>query len=213
MMVDTGIKDPKTMHYGEQKSRNDFSEEHAGLLIGCIDPGDENILDLLALCNKVAEPAMMTTEEGERKRKTGRKFIGPDADVAAKILASVREDNLAQAAGRYARNPDNPNSGATVYVWSDAIPWTLVDEEIKTEYRSITQKQEQFMQVLKRNPSGCTAGNISEETGSDKSYIIDWLNEMEQLNSVTKSVGTGYQGATEWGWCGSSVGTFVLFDS
>lgn len=213
IMVNIGIKKPKTMHYGEQKSRNNFSEERAGLLIGCIDPGDENILDLLALRDLVAEPAMMTTEKGEEKRQPGREFIGPDADVAAEILASVRENNVAQAAGRYARNPDDPNSGATVYVWSDAIPRILVDKKIETKYRSITKKRKQFMQVLKRNPSGCTAGNISEETKSDKSYIIDWLEEMEQQNSVKKSVGTGFQGATEWKWSGKEFEMFVVFDS
>lgn len=213
MMTDVGIEEPKTMHYGEQKSRNNFSEEQVGLLIGCIDPGDENILDLLALRDLVAEPVMVRTEEGEGKRKPGREFDGPDADVAAELLASVRENNLAQAAGRYARNPDDPNSGATVYVWSDAIPRMLVDEKIETKYRSTTQTQRRFVQVLKRNTSGCTAKVISDETGSDKSYIIDWLKELEQQNKVTKSVGTGYQGATEWRWCGGNIGMFVVFDS
>jgi hypothetical protein len=213
MMADVGIKEPKTMHYGEQKSRNNFSDESVGASLGCIDPGDENILDFLALRDLDAEPAKIVTEDGEEKRKPGREFVGPDADVAAELVASVRENNLAQAVGRYARNPDDPNSEAIVYVWSDAILRALVDEKIETEYRSTTKKREQFVKVLKQNSSGCSAKIISEETGSDKSYILEWLNEMEQQNRVTKSEGTGYQGATEWRWCSGNVGTFVIFNS
>ncbi len=212
MMADAGIEKPKTMHYGEQKSRNDFSNEEIGLLVGCIDPGDENILDLLALREMDAKPRRMVTESGQRKRATGRDFVGPDAEVAREILASVRENNLAQAAGRYARNPDDPDSGATVYVWSDALPIMLVDEKIRTEYRSATRKQADFVQVLEENPSGCTAKHIATDTGSNKSYVIDWLKEMEGHNNVTKSVGTGYQGATEWEWCGGNFERFVMFD-
>lgn len=213
MMADAGIEKPKTMHYGEQKSRNDFSNEEIGLLVGCIDPGDENILDLLALREMVAKPRQMVTESGKRKRATGRDFVGPDAEVAREILASVRENNLAQAAGRYARNPDDPDSGAIVYVWSDALPRMLVDEVIGTEYHSTTEKQASFVQVLEENPSGCTPKHIATATGSDKSYVIDWLEQMEQQNNVTKSVGTGYQGATEWKWCGGDFERFVVFNS
>ncbi|ELY85783.1 hypothetical protein C485_11298 [Natrinema altunense JCM 12890] len=213
MMVDADVEEPTTMHYGEQKSRNDFSNEEVGLLVGCIDPGDENILDLLALCEVVAKPRRMVTESGEQKRAPGRDFVGPDAEVAREILASVRENNLAQAAGRYARNPDDRNSGATVYVWSDALPRMLVDEEIGTEYRSATAKQAGFVQVLEENPSGVTAKLIATETDSDKSYVISWLEEMEQQNNITKSVGTGYQGATEWKWCGGDLERSVVFDS
>ncbi|MCU4799618.1 hypothetical protein OB920_04430 [Halobacteria archaeon HArc-gm2] len=213
MMTDAGIKEPKTMHYGEQKSRNDFSAETVGASLACIDPGDENILDLLALRDLAAEPVMMTTEDGEVKRETGRDFEGADAGVAEELLASVRENNVAQAVGRYARNPDDSSPGATVYVWTDAIPDVLVDEKINTEYRSTTDKRRQFVQVLKQHPSGCSAKIISEETGSDKSYILDWLREMEQQDRVTKSEGTGYQGATEWRWGGGKIGAFVVFDS
>ena len=213
MMTDVEIGEPKTMHYGEQKSRNDFADESVGALIGCIDPGDENILDLLALRDLVAEPVMMRTQEGELKRKIGRKFVGPDADIAAELLASVRENNLAQSAGRYARNPTNPDSGATVYCWSDAMPRILVDEGIETTYHSTTDKREKFIQVLIENPSGCTPRTISDETGSAKSSIIEWLTDMEDQDRVTKSVGTGYQGATEWFWCGDGTGTFVVFSS
>lgn len=212
MMADAGIEEPNTMHYGEQKSRNDFSSEPVGLLIGCIDPGDESILDLLALCDAIAEPKMMTTTTGERRREVGRGFVGPDAHIAYGLLASVRENNLAQAAGRYARNPDDLDSGATVYVWSDAIPDVLVDEYIEPDYVSTTKKQECFLQVLKENPSGCSPKTISKVTGSDKSNIIEWLKKMEKHRRVTKSVGTGYQGATEWKWCGDDLETFVEFE-
>lgn len=213
MMAEAGIEEPKTMHYGEQKSRNDFSDESVGASLACIDPGDESILDFLALCEMVAQPKCMVTESGEKKRETNRGFVGPDADVATEFLESVRENNLAQAAGRYARNPDDPNSGAIVYIWSDALPGMLVDEKIETDYRTATKKRQHFVQVLKRNPSGCRSKTIADQTGSNKSYVIEWLEEMEQQNKVTKSEGTGYQGGTEWQWCGGKFEKFVVFDS
>jgi hypothetical protein len=37
-----------TMHFGEEKSRNDFADEQAGYVYGCMDPGDEMVLNTLA---------------------------------------------------------------------------------------------------------------------------------------------------------------------
>ncbi|WP_135667441.1 hypothetical protein [Halorhabdus rudnickae] len=212
MMTAAGIEDPMTMHYGEQKSRNDYSDESSGAILASIDPGDENILDYLALCDAIAKPKRMVTEGGEISREVGREFVGPDADIARELLVSVRESNLAQAVGRYARDPDDPDSGAIVYVWSGAIPSILVDERIETTYHSMTKKRKQFLKVLKQFPKGCSAKTIADETGSYKSSVIDWLKEMKKRDNVLKSEGSGYQGADEWQWCGSVTENYVEFD-
>ncbi|MBB6090516.1 hypothetical protein [Halobacterium salinarum] len=103
-----------TMHYGEQNSRNDFERESVGLLVGCIDPGDKNILDLLALGRECAWPETTTTEDGEKVRKPDRSYLGEATDTAYDILQSVRGSNIAQGVGRYARSPGSSESSALV---------------------------------------------------------------------------------------------------
>ena len=53
---------PDTLHYGEEKSRNDFGDEDVCSVLGCIDPGDDYVLDLLAEAGLNAEPE--TTSAG-----------------------------------------------------------------------------------------------------------------------------------------------------
>lgn len=200
-----GIENPLLMHFGVQNSRNSFKDELVGLVAASIDPGDEPILDLLALGGKRAWPEMMITDEGKLERKPNRSFLGPDADIAHELLETVRESNLAQAAGRYARKPDTQESSARVYVWCDACPDSLVDEKIEAKYRSFTKKRLRMIESLH---DGCrTASEIVEATDSEKSYIHDCLRTFYQQDLVTKSEGTGAYGATEWRWIGGEVGS------
>lgn len=213
-MKAAGIENPMMMHYGAQNSRNDFESEVIGLLLGCIDPGDKTILDLLALGGKQAWPEWIVTEDGEVKRKPNRTFLGPDADIATEILESVQASNLAQAVGRYARKPDSDESSALVYVWSDACPESLVDEKMKVSYHSLTKKRRKMIEALQ---SGCqTLTEIKTATGSDKSYINDCLHLFHGQGLVEKCEGTGKYGATKWEWLGTEIETLeviVNFDS
>jgi len=195
-MKAAGIENPKMMHYGAQNSRNDFESETVGLLVGCIDPGDKNILDLLALGGKKAWPEYIQTEGGELTRATGRPFLGSDADIATELLESVRESNIAQAAGRYARKPDSDHSSATVYVWSDACPDPHTDDVISVSYHSLTDKRQEMIRLLH---NGChTARGLQEATGLNKSSIIYCLDQFHRQGFVDKSEGAAKYGATEW---------------
>jgi hypothetical protein len=127
LLREVGVEDAETMHYGEEKSRNDFGDETVGLVNGSIDPGDDYVIDLLAECGLDARPETVETEAGDVRRAHGREFVGTDAEVAREILASVRENHVAQAAGRYARNADDPTNTATVFVRTDAIPDGFAD--------------------------------------------------------------------------------------
>jgi hypothetical protein len=189
-----------TMHYGGQNSRNDFKNEVVGLLIGCIDPGDKNILDLLALGGQRAWPEMMITEEGQKERKVGRQYEGPAQDTARDILISVRETNLAQAAGRYARSPDSAQSSALVYVWSDACPASLVDETVEVSYHSLTDDRRSIIKLLR--DGWLTARDIEMATGSDRSYIYECLDMLQEERLVGKSEETFEYGAHRWKWIG-----------
>jgi len=221
-MQEAGIKSPPpldgksvepTMHYGGQNSRNDFEREVVGLLIGCIDPGDKNILDLLALGGRSAWPEMTTTEDGERTRKTGRSFEGPDTGTAREILVSVREANIAQAAGRYARNPDSSDSSALVYVWSDVCPSSLTDEILEVSYYSISDERKTVMQLLqegyrtRREIEKASGVDNTRESGVDKSYIHECLNSFRDEGLAEETKKAGKNGASGWSWVGPECGS------
>ena len=130
LLEENGVIDPKTMHYGEVRSRNDFGDEDVGFVNGCMDPGDDFVLTVLSEYGCDAEPEITVDDDGEEHRAHGRGFEGPDADIADAILASVRENEVAQAAGRYARNADDPDDRAVVYVRTDATPTGFADVQV-----------------------------------------------------------------------------------
>lgn len=197
MMKKAGIENPQLMHYGEEKSRDQFGEEPVGLLLGCIDPGDDPILDWVAFHGLDASPETKETEGGGEKRMVGRGFEGPDAESATEILESIRANHLAQSAGRYARNPDDDDSGAIVYVWSSALPEELIDDSLEVSFHGVTEKKEAFLEFL-REEGKARPKEIADAVGSDKSYVIECLEDMLDQGLVTRTEGTGFQGADEY---------------
>jgi len=190
-MQDAGVSGPRAMHYGNHKSRNDFEDESVGLLLGCIDPGDDYVLDMLALCELSAEPESYSDGEG---RALGRGFVGPDSEVAEEILASVRRNNVTQAAGRYARHPDSDDSGATVYVWSDVLPEEFVDETVPGPGTGVTEKMREVEECVKENAPATTT-EVVESVESSRSHVSDVLKRMVEQGVVTVEEGTGPHGA------------------
>lgn len=124
-MRDVGIDEPTTEHYNNLKSIETFENESVGLVAGCISPDAEQIKDWLALLGKDATPRREVDEEYK-----GQQWVGPDADVALELLRDVRERKILQACGRYARNPDDPDSGATVYVLTNQVPGEYVNRSV-----------------------------------------------------------------------------------
>ncbi|MFD1514444.1 MULTISPECIES: hypothetical protein [Halomarina] len=143
IMVEVGVNEPRTMHYGDEKSRNDFGDEVVRFVNGCTDPGGDFVVDLLPEFDLEATPERSKTEcdhcEGDscprcdgrgRKRAHVRRLIGDDADIAAAILILVQENHSAQATGRWVRNPDGPLSTATVFVRINEIPVGFADVQV-----------------------------------------------------------------------------------
>jgi len=187
-----------------------------GLLVGCIDPGDKNILDLLALGGRSAWPEMTGTKGEGRTRKTGRSFEGPATDTAREILVSVREANIAQAAGRYARNPDSSDSSALVYVWSDVCPTSLTDEILGVSYHSISGKRKSVMRSLQEGNR--TRSEIEDASGAEKSYTQECLNSFREEGLAEETKKAEKNGASGWCWVGPECGseqsdTLVELDS
>lgn len=218
-MEGAGVLDPETMHYGEEKSRNDFDNERIGFVNGCMDPGDDYVLDMLAELGLDAtvpradpedfddpESAYCDHCEGDgcnrcnqtgRTRERGREFIGPDADVAAALLASVRENHVAQAAGRYARSPDDPENTATVYVRTDAAPEGLVDFTVAGVEWVATDLQREIVRELSRNDA-MTMKELAEAVGCSKPHVHNTVTRLEERGLVSRSKGTGAYNADEF---------------
>ena len=189
-----GVVEPETMHYGEVRSRNDFGHEDVGFVNGCMDPGDDFVLTVLAECGCDAEPETVTDEDGNERRAHGRGFVGPDADTADEILASVRENEVAQAAGRYARNADNPDDRAVVYVRTNATPTGFADVQVGGVEWIATVKQAEIIRSLK-DDEWITAKEIADEIDSTKRHVLKTLKKLRDRDIVDCRQGAGAYGA------------------
>jgi hypothetical protein len=190
------LDDEQTMHYGQEKSRNPraFADADAGYVYGCMDPGDDMILDALAELDLDAVPATATTEDGDTVREKGRTFDGADADTARALLASVRENHVAQAAGRYARDPDDPESGAVVFVHTDAAPAGFVDHETPGVEWLPTDLQREIIDTLAARPSATTR-ELADAVGCSKEHVRETLARLEGEDMVERRPGAGDHGA------------------
>ena len=207
LMLDAGVDAERvgTMHYGEEKSRNDFAGESVGAVLGCIDAGDDYVLDALAELGLDARPETDVDEDGEEFRAYGREFTGPDADTAAALVASVRENHVAQAAGRYARDADDPEDVATVFVRTDALPVGFADYQVAGVTHVAGDKQRAIAEALREQP-GATARELRElvsdrlpgdETVS-KSHVTKTLAAFLERGTIQRWRGSGAYGADQW---------------
>ena len=198
-----------SMHYGEEKSRNDFADEVVGLVYGCIDPGDDYVVNLLAECGLDAVPVTIEDADGNEHREHGRTFEGPDAEHAAELLASVRENHVAQMTGRFGRNlPDG--EGAVVFVATDATPTGFVDYTVPgvTWLARPTQKQRAVVEHLREHGgigTGVTAREVAEEVGCTKEHVRQVLRKLADQGKVVVSARTGVYGADEFRWLGGDL--------
>ncbi len=199
----------QTLHYGEEKSRNDFAEEDAGYVYGCMDPGDGMIVDALAELGLDAEPATVETEDGEEKREKGRTFDGPDADKAAAVLASVRENHVAQAAGRYAREPTDPESRATVYVDTNAAPVGFVDLEVPGVEWLASDLQRTIVDALTERPTATTR-ELADDADCTKEHVRKTLARLEDHGLVDREEHAGAHGADVYRDAGADAGIVDL---
>lgn len=190
---DNGV-DPETMHYGEVRSRNDFASEDIGFVNGCMDPGDDFILNVLCEYGCQATPETTTDDDGTEHRAHGRGFVGPDAEIAAEILASVRENEVAQAAGRYARNPADEDDRAVVYVRTDATPRGFTDVQAAGVHWIATDKQRAIIDSL-QNSTESTAKDISDTLDVTKRHVLKTLKQLRARGLIECEEGAGSYGA------------------
>jgi hypothetical protein len=223
-MKEAGIDDPDTMYFGMEKSRNDFADHDYGYIHGCIDPGDGMVMDYITALGLDAAPERADAcckhcgdrDEPEERgdgcrecgytgwaREKGRNFVGNDADTAEAILASVRENHVAQAVGRYARNPGTPSDGATVFVATDALPDGMADAKVPGAITTWTSTQRHILRELRDHEGDATTAELAEAAGCSKSNVRYFLNKMADRGIVSISRGTGPYGANEYADNGS----------
>jgi hypothetical protein len=186
-----GCHGVETMHYGAEKSRNDFAGERVGLVNGCMDPGDGLVVDVLAALDLEAEPETNECPQCDgtgcptdddchdgARRAHGRAFVGEDAGIAQAILASVRENHVAQAAGRYARDADDPEDAATVYVRTDAAPAGFVDVQVPDVAWTFADLQSDIVEELRSAERPQTARAIATAVGCSKEHVRQTLERL-----------------------------------
>jgi hypothetical protein len=194
MLAAVGCEDPRTMHYGEEKSRNDFANEDVGALNGSIDPGDDFVLNLLAEAGLNATPERQEGDDGETHRAHGRKFVGPDADAAQELLASVREQHVAQSAGRYARNADDPEDRALVFVRTDAAPPGFLDMQVPGVEWVATDTQREIIEAL-RDRTSATTRELAEAVECSKEHARQTLKRLRENDVLSVRENAGDHGA------------------
>jgi len=206
MLSDVGIDDSEQMYFGNLKSQNTFRDESVGLVVGCIDPGDERILDDLAVSGLDAWPKTGETESGEEVRKTGRLFSGPDREAATEFLQSVREREVAQAVGRYARNPETPaqKSLAVVFVWTSALPTSFRDEEVPGRTHRVTSKKREIANAAQQHLP-VTVSELTDGGDWSRETVRQTLNKMVEQGIMSVEPGAGYQGANEYSYEGGEL--------
>jgi len=181
-LVEAGIETPDTIHFGNEKSVEDFDSEQAGVVAGCISPSDEDIKDWIALLDKNAAPRRERDDSYQ-----GQEWVGKDANVAMELIADVREKGVLQACGRYARSPQQPDDGATVFVLTNVLPDEYVDKKVD-DVDVFDPKEKQTLNYVASN-DGVSAKAITENTDSGRRYVYDtlekfrgysWINVEEQ---------------------------------
>lgn len=178
LLREVGVESPKTMHFGNEKSVDDFGAEEFGIVAGCISPSDEQIKDWMALLNKNAKPEREVSDG----YSGGQIWVGRDEDVAHDLIKDVRERGILQACGRYARSPQDPNDQATVYVLTDVLPDLYVDEK-KPDVQPLAPKQEQILDYVS-SCDGTTVREIHEEMDINRKHIYATLNDYSELSWI-----------------------------
>jgi hypothetical protein len=200
MMEEVGVENAGDwmMNQGGEKSRNEFSEERVGLVTNCIDPGDDYVLDLLAA--RELDATVETDENGDRS--PGRGFVGPDAEKAEEILASIRENHTNQSIGRWARKPDDEDVRSIVFVRTNTADNTLIDARINDPWM-FGEKQKAAINYLRENPDSTikqAADTVSDsfDNGVTKESVGNAFRKLVEFNAAEKSEGTGAYGADEY---------------
>ena len=217
-LQDAGADDPDLMHYGAEESRNDFAGEEVGYVCGSIDPGDEAITNVVAELGLEASPV---TDEcshcdgtGEcdcdrcddqgcdvcngtgQLREHGRTFEGRDAYTADRVLRAIREHHVAQSAGRYARDANDPDDNAVVYVHTDAAPEGFIDAYAPGVTWTTTDAQRAVLTTLRDAEGGVTAREIAQETDVSKRSALRTLSRAREEGLADAAPGAGAYGAT-----------------
>lgn len=216
-MREAGVEEPEMMHYGEEESRNDFAGKEVGLVAGSIDPGDRTVINLCARLNFDVDPCYKecpicdgtgtaTDEDGNGEwcntcdgtgevRERGRTFEGEDSEQADAVLKGVREHHVAQSAGRWARDAEDPEDNATVYIISEASPTGFIDAYAPGATWTTSDEQRERLEYVRDQEDGVTAKEVAEACGCSKRAANRTLSKAADKGLLELTPGAGPYGA------------------
>lgn len=222
ILIEAGVDEEtvSTLHYGEEKSRNPdtFATATSGLVYGCIDPGDDYVLNLLAEAGLDAWPERVDPDELDDstnaycdacdgdgcsdcigtglKRARGRRFAGPDADHAETLLGSVRETHVAQMVGRFGRNLERGQYNVTLV--AGPVPDELVDLQV-SDVAWLGEKQAEIISTL-ADMGRATVKELAEAVDCSKEHVRETLTRLQEQTPprVIRAEGAGKYGADLW---------------
>lgn len=112
----------------------------------------------------------MSFDPAAKSSLTSAGFDGPDADAAEEFLASVRENHLVQSAGRSARNPEDPDDGAVVFVRSSALPEEYVGLKTPGAAWFASDRQARLVKTLQQREYA-TAAELADAADVSKEHV------------------------------------------
>lgn len=101
---------------------------------------------------------------------------------------------MAQAAGRYARDAASPDTGATVFVHTSAVPSGFADCQVPGVEWITTDAQQRIIELL-RERQRATARALAAPLELSKRYVGEILSRFVDRGVVTRREGLGPYGA------------------
>lgn len=228
-MQEAGIAEPEMMHYGEEESRNDFAGKSVGLVVGSIDPGDKMVIDLCARLGYDADPCYkecpvcegtgdVETVDGDEEwcetcngsgevRERGRTFEGEDADQADAVLKGIREHHVAQSAGRWARNAEDDDDHAIVFIVTEAAPAGFIDAQVPGVTWATNEGQRERLEYVREQEDGVTAREVADACGCTKRTASRTLEKARKKGILEYTPGAGPYGAHLY-WTGEEFNPY-----
>jgi hypothetical protein len=216
-MAEAGVEEPELMHYGNEESRNDFAGKDVGLVVGSIDPGDQQVVNMCARLGLDVDPCYKecpdcdgsgyeenteesvevcdTCEGSGRLRERGRTFERDDSEIADAVLKGVREHHVAQSAGRWARDAEDPEDNATVFIVTEAAPNGFIDAQADGVTWTTSKEQQERLEYVRDNPEGATPLAVAEACDCSKRAAQRTLRRGREEGILEFNPGAGPGGA------------------
>ena len=102
-----------------------------------------------------------------------------------------------------ARNPDDPDDTAIVFIRTDAAPDSFIDYNVPGVTWGATAMQQEIIETLKEHGEATTT-ELADAVGCTNQHVRDTLDWLREDETVVRQEGGGAYGATVWKDAGAS---------